>query len=262
MSRINQIFDDLRSQQRTALMPFVVAGYPGLDATEMLLSTLHDAGAAIAEIGIPFSDPIADGPVIAAAMHEALSSGVSIDSILGAVQRIRPHTPIGLVAMVSHSIVHRRGGGEFVEQLASAGFDGVIIPDIDIHEADAILPVVDAADISFSMLIAPTTTEERLQLLLQRCRGFVYLLARTGLTGTRAELPDLGPRVQQIRQFTDLPIAAGFGISTPEQVREATTHCDAAIVGSAIVRRMEHADDPAEAGRDFVEMLASGLSGR
>ncbi len=242
-------------------MPFVVAGYPGLDTTEMLLSTLHDAGAAIAEIGIPFSDSIADGPIIAAAMHEALTSGTTIDSILGTVQRIRPHTPIGLVAMVSHSIVHRRGGAAFIEQLASAGFDGVIIPDIDLHEADALLPAIDAADLSFSMLIAPTTTETRLQQLLQRCRGFVYLLARTGLTGARAELPDLGPRTEQVRRFTQLPIAAGFGISTPEQVREATTHCDAAIVGSALVRRMEHTEDPASAGRDFVEMLASGLSG-
>ncbi|MDP7070053.1 MAG: tryptophan synthase subunit alpha [Phycisphaerales bacterium] len=261
MSRITAIFTGLRDEHRRALMPFLVAGYPGLDATEMLLSSLHESGAAIAEVGIPFSDPIADGPVIAAAMHQSLASGTTVDAILAAVRRIRPHTPIGLVAMVSQSIVHRRGGATFVAHLADAGFDGLIIPDVDLQAADALLPAVDAAGLSFSTLIAPTTTEQRLAALLKRCRGFIYLLARTGLTGTRADLPDLAPRVEQIRRFTELPIAAGFGISTPAQVREATRHCDAAIVGSALVRRMAEAGDPAQAGREFVEMLASGLTG-
>jgi len=258
MSRIDTIFKDHRDRDQRLLMPFVVAGHPGLDTTEMVLSRLHESGAAIAEVGFPFSDPIADGPVIAAAMHEALESGVTVDATLSTISRVREHTDLGLIAMVSESIVHRRGGTKFIAELSNAGFDGLIIPDIDLTTADAMLPAIDDADLAFAMLAAPSTPSDRLKLLIERCRGFVYLLARTGLTGTRSELPDLTPRVDILRGMTDLPIAVGFGISTPDQVRAATRTCDAAIVGSALIQQMT-GDDPAGDAIRFVETLATGL---
>ena len=258
MSRIDAIFNTHRQQGTRVLMPFVVAGYPGLDTTEMVLSQLAGAGAAIAEVGFPFSDPIADGPVIAAAMHQALESGTSVDATLSTIKRVRSHTDIGLIAMVSESIVHRRGGTSFVEAIAEAGFDGLIIPDIDLHQVDTLLPTIDDLGLAFAMLIAPTTGPARLVELVNRCRGFVYLLARTGLTGARQDLPDLTPRVEAIRAVSTLPIAVGFGISTAAQVQEATCTCDAAIVGSALVRRMA-GDDPAGDAIRFVDTLATGL---
>lgn len=259
MSRIDNIFNALRVNQKKALMPFIVGGYPGLDATEMVVAGVQDAGGAMIEIGFPFSDPIADGPVIAAAMHKTLERGTTIDTLLATVERVRPQTEAGLIAMVSESIVHRRGAGTFIEQLAGVGFDGLIIPDIDHTAADALLPTIDACDLAFAMLVAPTTTAERLPELIARCRGFVYLLAQTGLTGARADLPDLTDRVAAIRGLTDLPIAAGFGISTPDQVAAATASCDAAIVGSALVDRMAPGEDPAGAGLAFIDMLSNGL---
>ncbi len=259
MSRIDDIFSTLRAENKRALMPFVVGGYPGLDVTEMVIAGLDGAGAAMAEIGFPFSDPIADGPVIAAAMHETLENGTTIDTLLVTIERVRPRTEAGLIAMVSESIVHRRGGGTFIEQLASVGFDGLIIPDIDHTAADELLPTVDACDLAFAMLIAPTTTPQRLPELVDRCRGFVYLLAQTGLTGAREELPDLTARVAAIRALTNLPIAAGFGISTPDQVAAATAACDAAIVGSALVDRMAPGTDAPEAALAFIDMLSNGL---
>ena len=210
----------------------------------------------MAEVGIPFSDPIADGPTISAAMHQAVESGVSVDSMLSTIARVRSHTSLGLIAMVSHSIVHKRGGGRFIHELAEAGFDGLIIPDIDLTQADELLPIIDELDLAFALLVAPTTSGDRLKQIVCRCRGFIYLLARTGLTGARTDFPDLSDRVAELHQITRLPIAAGFGISTPDQVRAATTDCDAAIVGSALVTRMA-AD--ADAGLGFVEMLTSGL---
>jgi tryptophan synthase alpha chain len=197
--------------------------------------------------------------VIAAAMHHTLQQGVSVDAVLSTVARVRSHTRLGLIAMVSYSIVHRRGRNEFVRALADAGFDGLIIPDIDLDAADSLLPVVDELDLAFAMLVAPTTLPERMEALLERCRGFIYLLARTGLTGARGELPDLTDRVAAIRQFSELPIAAGFGISTPEHVRAATATCDAAIVGSALVEHMGPGGDAAASGLSFVQTLATGL---
>jgi len=259
MSRIDDIFATLRAGNKRALMPFVVGGYPGLDTTEMVISGLTDAGACIAEIGFPFSDPIADGPVIAAAMYETLKNGTTIDTLLATIERVRPQTEAGLIAMVSESIVHRRGGSPFIEELAQAGFDGVIIPDIDHAAADELLPTIDRCDLAFAMLVAPTTTPQRLPELIDRCRGFVYLLAQTGLTGARSDLPDLSDRVAAIRTLTDLPIAAGFGISTPDQVASATATCDAAIVGSALVDRMAPETDATAAAIEFINMLSNGL---
>lgn len=262
--RIDAIFARHRAQRRPALMPFITAGHPSLDITEALLPRLADAGASIIEIGFPFSDPIADGPVIAASMHEALQRGVTPLDILEMVQRIRPRVEAGLVAMLSISILERLGPARFIDDAARAGFDGLIVPDVDTVGGSAspaaeLAALCDRHDLSFSLLIAPTTRPDRLRELVALCRGFVYILARVGLTGEQAAVPEIAARITELRAFTDLPLAVGFGISRAEHVRAVTREADAAIVGSALVRRLAKASDPVAAGEAFVRELAAGL---
>jgi tryptophan synthase alpha chain len=262
MSRIDSIFAELRLRKRTALMPFVTAGYPSLDATARVIPALEKAGASVIELGIPFSDPIADGPVIAQSMHAALSRGVRPTDVLDLVRSVRAKVNAGLVAMVSVSIVMRMGGQRFIEDAAAAGFDGLIVPDIDLHDAEALAKTARSCGVSFSLLVAPTTTPQRVAAIASLCSGFVYLLTRVGITGAADPAPDLADRVAQVRGLTPLPIAAGFGISTAEHIRAATRAADAAIVGSALVQRMGSSGDPVVAAAAFVSELATGLSVR
>jgi len=258
MSRIDDIFRSLREARQPGLMPFVTAGYPSLDATAEIVPAIVDAGADIIELGIPFSDPIADGPVIAQSMHEALKAGVTPTQVFDLVQKIRPVVSCGLIAMVSNSIVWRMGGETFVRDAAHAGFDGLIVPDIDVNDADILVRAADEHDVSLTLLVAPSTSDARLHEIVRLCRGFVYALARMGITGETARAPNAQALVQRIRRTTDLPIAVGFGISTAEHVRSVTTGpdaADAAIVGSALVRRLSDAPDPIEAARTFVSEL-------
>ena len=258
MSRIDRIFAQQRAQGRKALMPFVVAGDPSLEALGATLQAMERAGAAVAEVGIPFSDPIADGPVIAEAMHRALQRGVTPRAVLETVRSARDGLQMGLVAMVSVSLVERGGGASFIGGLADAGFDGVIVPDADL---DAVQPLLDEAvrrDLAFAMLVAPTSTDARIERLVRHCRGFVYLLARAGITGERAEAPEVDALVARVRAHTTLPLAVGFGISTAAHVQAVCRHADAAIVGSSLVRRMAggHAQAaPAVAGAYVSELL-------
>jgi len=259
MGRIDTIFANLRTANARGLMPFITGGHPNTETTTALLQGLKTAGACICEVGIPFSDPIADGPVIAGTMQQALVSGITVDNVIASVAAARSHTELGIVAMVSHSIVHRRGDADFVYTLADAGFDGLIVPDIDPHQASTLLPAIDERDLSFSLLISPTTPDARIAELCDSCRGFVYLLARAGITGTSSSLEGLSQRVTVLREATDLPIAVGFGIASPQAVAEAVEHCDAAIVGTALARAIGAATDPVEAGLRFVMDLAAGL---
>jgi len=233
-------------------MPFIVGGDPSIEVTEAAIISLDKAGASIIEIGIPFSDPIADGPVIAAAMHRALSNGITPGDVIEAISRVRSSVSAGIVAMVSHSIVVKSGSTLFINRLFEAGFDGIIIPDIDVTDAQVISKYCASIDFSFTMLIAPTTPKDRIQKLAELSSGFLYILARTGLTGEQAELPDLTFRLEEIREVTSLPLAVGFGISTSEHVSAVQKVADAAIIGSALVRTMEESDDPATAAGQFV----------
>lgn len=260
MSRIDHIFTTLREQGRTALMPFVTAGYPSLEVTEQALPAIEDAGASIVELGIPFSDPIADGPVIAASMHEALQGGTTPRAVFEMVRRLRPGTELGLIAMVSESIVMRIGQERFASEAVEAGFDGLIVPDLDTADSGALRALADEHDLSLSLLIAPNSSPQRVKEIASMCSGFVYLLARAGVTGESDAPPEIEEKVSLIRTVTDLPIAVGFGISCAEHVTAVTQVADAAIVGSALVRRMGEADDPVDAARRFVRELARGLS--
>ena len=268
-NRINHIFAGLRGRRAKALMPFVTAGDPDLATTVALLEVAQRAGASICEVGIPFSDPIADGPVIQASMSRALDAGVKVNEVFRAVAEARPRLDLGLVAMVSYSIVHRLGLGDFVQQARDAGFDGFIFPDLPLEESGPARSAVAEAGMILSMLIAPTTPIERAERIAAASTGFVYVVSRPGITGARRELPpELPARLERLRTVTDLPMAVGFGISTADQVRQVVSVADAAIVGSALVDRVagappEQADGsggPVAEGQRLIAELAAGLS--
>lgn len=260
LTRITPIFNHLRSRKRAALMPFITAGFPSLEVTEQLIPAIEHSGASIIELGFPFSDPIADGPVIAATMHNALQKDVTPQGIFNMVKRVRTRTNLGLVAMVSDSIITRMGPEQFVSDAAAAGFDGLIVPDIDLEAARPLHGLATLHHLSFTLLIAPNSTPQRIAQLTALCSGFVYVLARVGITGERDQLDAtaLAKQVQVVRQHTDLPIAVGFGISKPEHVAAVSSVADAAIVGSAVVRRLSDAN-PVESVSAYVRELAGGL---
>lgn len=266
MSRIDLLFSKHRANGSRSLIPFLCGGYPSPDHTAPLLEALDAAlPATIIEVGLPYSDPVADGPVIAHAMHAALGAGASPLDVISEVASIRGRLSSCVVAMMSISIVMRLGGpGAFAARLGDAGFDGMICPDAPLEESG---PLIDAAShhgLSLAMLIAPTTPVIRAAAIAKACTGFVYLLARAGVTGERSEAPDIAPPVARLRAATELPIACGFGIATPEHVRAVTAHADAAIVGSAMVRRIGDAAiasrDPITAASEFARHLATGLT--
>ncbi len=267
MNRIDAIFQDLRTSGGKALMPFVTAGYPSLAATAAVLPALERAGASICELGFPFSDPVADGPVIQASMTESLQAGVTPGKIFDRVADVRPNLSIGLVAMVSYSIVYRWGVERFVARAAEVGIDGLIIPDLALEEAADVGRVVHDAGLTCSLLIAPTSSADRAKRIAAASSGFVYAVARTGITGVSDAAPEgLAERVAMLREATDLPIAVGFGISRPEHVKAVVEHADAAIVGSALVRHIgDHHDAPTdrlvEQVEQYVRALAAGLKG-
>jgi len=266
MNRIDRIFGELRGGGGRAVMPFITAGDPDLETTALLLEAIQRAGAAVCELGIPFSDPIADGPVIQASMSRALGRGVRPEQVLEMVSTVRPKLTMGLVAMVSFSIVHRMGPRSFFAQAAEAGFDGLILPDLPLEESPSTLAEVREAGLTCSMLVAPTSPDERAAAIAEASTGFVYVLARAGITGERNGVPaDLPDRISRLRQASDLPMAVGFGIGTPQQVADVCRVADAAIVGSAIVRRIQEADgvDRSATAADvesFVGDLVAGLS--
>ena len=261
MNRIDEIFAGLSKRGAKALMPFITAGDGGIEKLSQIIPALERGGASICEVGIPFSDPIADGPVIQASMTRALNAGVTVDQVFEQVASVRSQTQMGLVAMVSFSIVYRIGLERFVQDAKQAGFDGFIFPDLPLQESEATRAAAAEAGLILSMLIPPTTPIERARQIAAACSGFVYVVSRRGITGERDALPpDLPDRLGELRQMTDAPMAVGFGISTAAHVQSVVSVADAAIVGTAMVRRLhEHADDPAAAAEAFTRELASGL---
>lgn len=267
MGRIDTIFSELRGANRKALMPFVCAGHPRIGALPDVLLALQDSGASVVEIGIPFSDPIADGPVIAAAMHGAIQDGCTPALVLEQIASVRERLRVGLVAMASISIMQRFAAGSspssVLARFRNAGFDGFIFPDLPLEESEGWRSAASETGTTCSLLIAPTTPPERATRIAQASTGFLYLLARSGITGERAEMPDLSGRIGDLRRVSDLPIAVGFGVSTPEHVRHVVRSADAAIVGSALVRRLSAVPvdrSPAQVAGEFCRELSAGLA--
>ncbi len=257
-ARIEQAFRRAASEGRPALMPFLTAGHPDLATTASLLAALPAAGADIIELGIPFSDPIADGPVIAESMHRALLAGVTPESVLACVAKARPAAPV--LAMVSVSIVERLGAGRFMADARSAGLDGLIVPDAGPDFwTDALLRDADEAGLAIVELVAPSTPIDRVRRIVLRARSFVYLLARAGITGEQRDAPEIAARVEAIRAIAPVRIAVGFGISNAQHVRSVGAHADGAIVGSALVRRLDEArtagHDAVAVATEFVQSL-------
>src|SRR5262245_51904661 len=237
---ISQTFHALGAKKQIALMPFVPAGYPDLATTASVLPALEQAGASIIEVGIPFSDPIADGPVIQAAFTDALKNKLYLNDIFKTIGQARASVSIPLVAMVSYSIVFRYGLPRFLTNAKMAGFDGLILPDLPPPEAQSVCDQIRAAGLDTILLVAPTTAPQRRKEIASLCSGFVYYLSISGITGERQELPkDLRENVTQLRAVAGKPVCVGFGISRPEHVKQLSDLADGAIVGSALVRRMK-----------------------
>lgn len=259
-NRITTLFADLRSAGRKTLLPFLTAGYPDLAATEALLADIESRGARICELGIPFSDPIADGPTIQASYTDALDGGVTIEAIFAMVKRYRDAGgQMALVAMVSYSIVFRHGAEAYLAAAKAAGFDGVIIPDLPVDEAGDMETKTAAVGLCNVLLIAPTTPAARRLEIARQSQGFIYFMSVAGITGERVELPpETISAVAELRTHTDTPICVGFGISNATMVQEVCSAADGAIVGSAIIHRITDAKDKPQA--QLVEAVGGFVS--
>jgi len=252
MSKIDQLFAKLRTENRRALMPFVTAGDPDLATTAALLKELVSAGCHLCEVGIPYSDPIADGPVIQASYTRALNKKIKLAEILDCVRDVAPQVAAPLVSMVSYAIVYRHGLEQYVDDAQAAGLAGAIVPDLPLEEAAQLAAVCRQRDFSLIQLVTPTTPRDRAVQIAQNSSGFLYYVSVTGITGERRDLPpELRDNVTWLRQRTPLPICIGFGISTPEHVKLLAPVADGLIVGSALVRRIEQG-----ATRPLKELLA------
>jgi tryptophan synthase alpha chain len=254
-------FQSLQQAGEAALIVYITAGDPSLERLPDILQTLQEAGADMVEIGFPFSDPLADGPVIQAAMDRALARGTTPARILETVARCRQQIGIHLIAFTYYNPVLRYGLERFAQDARAAGFDACLITDLPPDEADAWLPAARAAQLQTIFLLTPTSTTERIRLVAQRGQGFIYCVSRTGVTGARDELPpDLPDLIARIREYSRLPVAVGFGISKPEHVRTVARIADGAVIGSQIVHYLhEYADLPhwAKVVGDFVRALKS-----
>ena len=248
MSAIDDTFAKLRAEGKKAFLPFITAGDPNLQVTQQLLQVLDASGSAMAEIGIPYSDPIADGPVIQASYTRALDAGIKLKDIMSSVGSVSPQISMPLACMVSYSIIQRVGSENYLEQAQRAGFSGAIVPDLLVEEADELRELCASKDFSLIHLVTPTTPQERMLRIAKSSTGFIYFVSVTGITGERTELPkDLVQKVSWLRERTETPICIGFGISTPEHVKLLSPVADGLIVGSAIVRRAAAANSPEEA---------------
>jgi tryptophan synthase alpha chain len=245
MNAIDQLFQRLRSEGRKAFIPFVTAGDPDLAATTELVRELAARGAHLIELGFPYSDPIADGPVIQASYSRALDRGLRLDDIFAWATQLTQSAPfadgrVPLAGMVSYALVHRRGPDEFLAAARSAGFSGLIVPDLPVEEAGQLARLAAARDLRLVLLVTPTTPRERALQIVRCSSGFVYCVSVTGITGERDRLPpQLLDQLAWLRGQTPLPLCVGFGISRPEHVRMLRDAVDGVIVGSALVRPLE-----------------------
>jgi tryptophan synthase alpha chain len=239
MTAIDKLFSDLRREKRKALMPFVTAGDPDLDFTAAVLKEVVGRGAHLCEVGIPYSDPIADGPVIQASYTRALEHKIKLADILKTLGEVAPKVAAPLVTMVSYAIVYRHGLERYVDDVKERGLAGLIVPDLPVEESAQLAAICGKQDISLIQLVTPTTPRERAVKIAATSTGFLYYVSVAGITGERNALPpELIDNVGWLRTQTELPICIGFGISRPEHVRLLAPVADGLIVGSAIVRRI------------------------
>lgn len=247
MSRISDRFADLRTRGEGALVAFIAAGDPDLETTRALVLEMERGGADIVELGVPFTDPLADGPSNQAAYERGLRAGATLPKVFDLVREIRRESEVPLLLMTYVNPIFRYGFERTTRDARAAGLDGFLMVDLPPEESDEWAGACRACDLDTIFMLAPTSTDERIRIVGRLARGFIYCVSRTGVTGARADLPsDLPALLDRVRAESELPISVGFGISRPDQVREVLTNAEGVIVGSAIVNRI------AERGRDSV----------
>lgn len=255
MNAIAQAF-----QAHKAFIAYLTCGDPDLETTEKLILAMDEAGADIIELGFPFSDPTAEGPVIMAASERALKAGATTDTIFAMVSRIRPKVQAPLAVMTYANVVFSYGTERFLAAAQAAGIRALILPDVPFEEKAEFAPACGAHGIAFVSLVAPTS-KERIRTIASRAEGFVYLVSSLGVTGARAQITtDIGDMVSRIREATNVPVAVGFGISTPEQAKALAKTADGVIVGSAIVKLIaEHGKNAVEPVREYVKAMKKAI---
>jgi tryptophan synthase alpha chain len=245
MSRIRQTFEDLNKTGKKALIPFITAGYPDIATTEKCIFQLERSGADLIELGVPFSDPMADGPVIQAASEHALRKGTTLKMILELVKRVRRKTELPILLMGYYNPFFTFGLVRFADEAKKAGVDGVLVVDLPPEEAGPLKAETERTGLDLIFLLAPTSDDGRIQLVAKNASGFIYYVSLTGVTGVRSQLDkDIRKQVMHIKQKSNLPVAIGFGISTPEQAKRVAHWADAVVVGSAIIKIIENSTSP------------------
>lgn len=265
MNRIIERFDRLKRQHRKGLIVYIGAGDPNLEATRELGLAFDRSGVDILELGVPFSDPLADGLVNQLSAQRGLKSGTTPPKVLAAVAALRKTTQIPIVLYIYFNLLHRMGVERFIQEAARAGVDGLLVLDLPPEEASSYEQIMEREGLCNIYLVAPTTPDDRIELIVKRGRGFIYYVSREGVTGMQQGISDrIGQMTSKIRQHTTLPIAVGFGISTPEQAHAVAQFADAIVVGSAVVHQIaQHGGNPGFTSQvaSFVSALAQAVSG-
>lgn len=256
MNKIKEAFEN-----KKAFIPFITGGDPSLKVTQKLLIAMQEAGADLIEIGIPFSDPIAEGPVIQEADERALAAGCTIDKLFDAVKEVRDQIKVPLVFMTYINPIYTYGKEKFMKRCAECGMAGIIVPDMPFEEKGELAEVCREYGVELISLIAPTS-KERIRMIAQEAEGFLYCVSSLGVTGVRKEITtNIRDMISQVREVTDLPCAVGFGISTPKQAAEMAAIADGAIVGSAIVKIVaEHGEDCIPYVAEYVRQMKEGVA--
>jgi len=263
MSQIGVTFENLHRVGRTALMPYLTLGYPRRESALTLVPALVEAGADLVELGVPFSDPLADGATIQAAAQQALANGMTLSLCLEQAAALRARgVAVPFVLMGYYNPIFQLGLERFAHRAAAAGVDGVIVPDLPPEESDGLHSALRTQGIDLIFLLSPTSDNGRVQLVADRTSGFLYLVSLTGVTGARDHLPpDLESFVARVRTMTGLPLAVGFGISTPEQAAQVARIADGVIVGSALIKAIGARADGVSAASAFIASLRAGVDG-
>jgi len=261
IEHITQTFERTKARGRAALMPYYTLGYPDRATSLRVVEAIANAGADLIELGVPFSDPLADGPTIQASTQMALENGMNLEGCLALTRQLRERgVRQPLILMGYYNPILAYGVEAFVSEAAGAGADGFIVPDLPPEEAEQMETSCQAHGQALIYLLAPTSTEERCATIAQRSTGFIYLVSVTGVTGARASLPsDLEKFVERVRSINDKPLAVGFGISTPEQAGVVGNLADGLIVGSALIKAVREAGDPIATAAAFVSSLADAF---
>ena len=258
MSCIKEAFDSLAREQKKGFIPFITAGDPDLETTKHLMIELANVGATLIELGIPFSDPMADGPVIQRASERALRHGFGLSEILDLVRDVRKQTKVPIVLFSYFNPLLQFGLEKLVREAEHAKIDGILVTDLTPEEAGRFSAMLRAHEIDLIFLVAPTSTDERLKMIAERASGFIYAVSRAGITGAReAVSAEAEQLVNRVRLVSDLPVAVGFGISKAEHVAEVWRYADAAVVGSAIVKMIEDKSGNGDLVREIGQFTAS-----